>query len=105
MTTSNAFLPETYEPPASNSLYMKLKEGENNFRILSSPTFGWEYWKNNGGAKKPVRLQYSEENARLASQEAKKNSDPKDQKAKHFWAMVVWNYETERVEILEITQR
>ena len=23
---------------------------------------------------------------------------------KHFWAMIVWNYQTERIEILEVTQ-
>lgn len=99
---STSFLPESYTPPATNSSYMKLQEGENNFRILSSPVLGWEYWTSD---RKPVRLRYSEENYKIASREAQKNSDPKSQKAKHFWAMVVWNYANDKVEILELTQR
>lgn len=99
---STSFLPESYTPPATNSSYMKLQEGENNFRILSSPILGWEYWTSE---RKPVRLPYSEEAYKQAQKEAQKNPDPKSQKAKHFWAMVVWNYATEKVEILELTQR
>lgn len=99
---STSFLPESYTPPATNSSYMKLQEGESNFRILSSPILGWEYWTSE---RKPVRLPYSEEAYKQAQKEAQKNPDPKSQKAKHFWAMVVWNYATEKVEILELTQR
>ncbi len=36
---------------------------------------------------------------------ALRNQEQKDQKVKHFWAMIVWNYETSRLEILEITQK
>ena len=31
--------------------------------------------------------------------------DGKPERAAHFWAMVVWNYSTNRCEILEITQK
>lgn len=101
----NDFLGADYEAPASNSRYMKLLDGENNFRILSRPILGWVYWNKIGKENKPVRLTYTEENGKKAIVEAKKNPDPKDQKAKHFWAMKVWNYSTERIEILELTQK
>ena len=97
----DSFLPDTYTPPASNSSYMKFKDWENTFRILSSPVLGWEYWQD----KKPVRLTYTEDNGRVASKEAAKNPDPLSNKAKHFWAMVVWNYSTNKIEILQINQR
>ena len=71
---------------------------------MSSPIMGWTYWDKNNG-NKPVRLEYTSENYKIATQEALKNPDPKDQKVKHFWAMVVWNYETTKIEILEITQK
>jgi len=35
--TGNSFLPVDYEVPNAKSNYMKLKEGINRFRILSSP--------------------------------------------------------------------
>ena len=101
------FLPTTYEAPKQNGgSYMKFQEGPNRFRILSSPIIGWLYWdKSENGTGKPVRLAYTQENQRVAYDKAKLNVDPKDQKAKHFWAMKVWNYATKEIEILEITQR
>ncbi len=99
------FLGEDYTPPANDLRYMKFKDGDNEFRILSNPIIGWEYWIKNATEKKPVRLTYTEENGKIATAEAKKNSDPKDQKAKHFWAMKVWNYDTKRIEILTINQK
>ena len=100
----DAFLPDTYEPPKSTSGYMKLQDGKNKFRILSSPILGWEYWTQKDDKKMPVRLAYTEDNYRVAQREAQKNIDEKDKKAKHFWAMVVWNYNTKAVEILELVQ-
>ncbi len=38
------FLGADYAPPPSNSKYMKLQDGENNFRIASRPILGWVYW-------------------------------------------------------------
>lgn len=104
-TEIDDFLGPDYEAPASNSRYMKLQDGENNFRILSRPIVGWEYWSKTGKENKPVRLPYTEENFKKATTEAKKNTDPSDQKVKHFWAMKVWNYATGRIEILELTQK
>lgn len=105
MAEASGFLPETYEPPKSNSAYTKFDEGATKFRILCSPILGWEYWRVNSDGRKPVRLPYSEEGAKTAALEARKNADPKDHRARHFWAMKVWNYKTSRVEILEITQK
>lgn len=100
----STFLPDNYTPPASNSHFMKLQDGENNFRIMSSPIMGWTYWDKLNG-NKPVRLEYTAENYKIAEESASKNPDPKDQKVKHFWAMIVWNYDTKNIEILEITQK
>ena len=86
-----SFLPEDYEAPKSNSPYMKLEDGENRFRILSSPILGWEDWED----KKPKRFRM---NAK-----PEKSIDPL-KPMKHFWAFIVWNYVQARIQILEITQ-
>jgi len=91
MTTTNDFLPPDYEPPKSHSNYMKFQDGDNKFRILSKPILGWLDWKD----KTPYRFQLSEKPT---------NSMSPDQKIKHFWAFVVWNYDEEDVQVLEITQ-
>lgn len=84
------FLPENYETPQGAGSYMKLQQGENKFRILSSPIIGWLDWKD----KVPHRFPL-------------KNKPEKplgDQAIKHFWAMIVWDYSDQAVKILEITQ-
>jgi len=88
------FLPTTYEIPSSPSNYMKLVEGENTLRILSSAIIGWEYWTTEN---KPVR---SKENWTEKPADIKPNSA-----SKHFWAFCVYNYKEEKVQILELTQK
>ncbi len=85
------FLPQGYQAPKSSNGYMKFQDGENKFRILSQPILGWEDWHD----KKPVRYRMEEKPL--------KSLDPK-KPIKHFWAMIVWNYAEEEIQILEITQ-
>jgi hypothetical protein len=85
------FLPENYTTPKTSNSYMKLQDGENKFRILSSPIIGWEDWLD----KKPVRFRFNEKPL--------KSLDPK-KPVKHFWAFVVWNHLEEKIQILHVTQ-
>ena len=85
------FLPENYESPTSSGLYMKYADGENRIRILSRAIVGWEDWQD----KKPVRYRFNEKPL--------KSIDP-DKPVKHFWALVVFNYNENQVQILQINQ-
>lgn len=85
------FLPTGYEAPKASNFYMKFVEGENKFRVLSQPIVGWEDWHD----KKPVRYKMHEKPA--------KPFDPK-KPIRHFWAMIVWNYNTEEIQVLHLTQ-
>src|SRR5215510_11210672 len=85
------FLPQDYQAPKTSNFYMKLQEGENKFRILTQPILGWEDWLD----KKPVRYTFDNKPT--------KSFDPK-KPVKHFWSMVVWNYNEEQIQILHITQ-
>src|SRR5690606_20654859 len=84
------FLPEGYEAPQGTGNYMKLQSGENKFRILSKPIIGWLDWKDN----KPYRFRIKERPEKPMG----------DKPVRHFWAFIVWNYNAEAVQILEITQ-
>lgn len=92
MEPNNDFLPQDYEVPASNANYTKLEKGETKIRILSKPIVGWLDWKD----KKPLRFPMD-----------KKPSAPvkADQEIKHFWAFVVFNYNTGTIQVMEITQK
>lgn len=92
----NEFLPGDYKAPAGS--FMKLVDGENTFRALSSAVIGWEYWNNED---KPVRLR---EEPIGTPADMRPSKDGKAEKVKHFWAFAVWNYAADRVQILEITQ-
>jgi hypothetical protein len=92
------FLPEGYEvPKSSGGGYMKFKLGANKIRILSSPIMGWEYWTE---SKRPVRAK----DRRTVIPADADISGKNGWNPKHFWAFVVWNFDSKQVEILEITQ-
>lgn len=88
------FLPDGYKLPTEEGNYMKFRDGENKIRILSEPILGWLDWDDN---RQPHRTP-------LDQKPTKSLSSKLDAKVKHFWAMVVWNYQEEKVQILEITQ-
>ena len=90
---TSTWLPEGYEAPKTSGNYMKLEDGANKFRVLSKPLIGWEYWNLEN---KPVRLKERPETLPEDIRE--------DGKIKHFWAFVVWNYRSAKLQILEITQ-
>lgn len=104
------FLPSDYKEPVMSN-YMSFEQGENKFRVLSKPIIGWEYWVDvfengkqvfqNGKPKRtPVRVRQLNE-VPMEFQ----NSPDRQKQPKHFWAMVVWNYGAERIQVLEITQK
>jgi hypothetical protein len=85
------FLPENYQAPKSSNNYMKLQDGENKIRILTAPILGWEDWAEN----KPIRYRFDSKPS--------KSNDPK-KPVRHFWAFIVWNYNEEKIQILQLTQ-
>ena len=96
--SNDAFLPPEYEVPSKAGSYSKFEDGDNRFRFLASPIIGWVGWKTQpDGGRKPVRKHMNET---ISVNEV----DNEDQ-IKHFWAMPVYNYRTDQIEILEITQK
>ena len=92
------FLPKNYEVPVTGGGYMKIKDGENKIRIMESPILGYEYWNTE---KKPIR---SKEPFAVTPTDIQIGLDGKPGKIKHFWAMIIWNYADEEIQILEIIQ-
>lgn len=89
------FLPKDYDLPGTSGGYMRLEKGKNKFRALSDTLRGYEYWvEDDEGNRSPVRVEDTEDIPKKYKGESK-----------YFWAFVVWNYETENIEILELTQK
>ena len=93
----NSFLPDNYVLQVKSD-YLKLKQGENTFRVLSSAIIGWEYWTQNN---KPVR---SKTPFQGIPADIRRDNNGNPQKIKHFWAFIVWNYDLNSIQIMEITQ-
>jgi hypothetical protein len=98
------FLPDGYEvPKSSGGGYMKLKQGANKFRVHSAPVMGWEYWTMPADGEQYGKLVRAKELWKVIPNDADIRGD-RGWNPKHFWAMVVWNFETKAVEILQLTQ-
>jgi hypothetical protein len=101
-SAGESWLPHTFRRAPVDALdqHRKLRrrqQGANKFRILSAPIMGWEYWTE---SKKPVRAKERWTTIPVDADISGKNGwNPK-----HFWAFVVWNFDTKQAEILEITQ-
>lgn len=106
MTANDPFLDDDYEVPEPPAKFLKWsvgkkQEGDNLIRVLSPrPLMGYVGWRTekNGSEKKrmPVRKRMGE---------GWSDGEVDDLPAKHFWALAVWNYGLEAVQVVEITQR
>ena len=95
---NDVFLPQDYEVPKGSGNYMKFQDGANRFRILASPILGYEWWEEKeDGTRKPVRVNMD---TRIPIEDVQEPDT-----IKHFWAMPVWNYQDEKIQIIEITQK
>jgi hypothetical protein len=96
------FLPTNYSlPKADTSHYFRLEDGNNTFRVLSPALVGWKYWTDKEGRvlEKPVKGCTT-----VFVPSPDQVADKPRPSLTHFWAFVVWNYQEEQVQILEITQ-
>lgn len=80
------FLPKNHKEPEIIGKYMKFKQGDNSFRVMSPAITGYQYWNNEG---KPVRMEnYPDE----LPKDIQLNEFGNPTELKYFWAFIVWNY-------------
>lgn len=89
-----SFLPDDYQVPGGTSQFMKFEQGENKVRILSEPLMGYEWWEDTDEGRRPFRVKEFETAVREG-----------EEPIKHFWAMIVFNYNSKQIQVLEITQK
>lgn len=91
-----AFLSEAFASPKTYGDYTKLVDGESlRLRILSEPIFYWEFWKN----KKQARIVWD------GSSSVEAPSGYEGEKGKFTWAMIVWNYDANKLQIWAPAQK
>lgn len=99
----DGFFEEGYQVPKNDSPFMKLEQGENVIRILDKPLMGYSGWKleKDSETGKEVNVPYRFP----LDQKPEDVSSFKNNRINHFWALPVWNYSVEKVQVLEITQK
>lgn len=85
--------------PKSTGNFMKFETGKNKIRVLSDIRVGYEGWKDN----KPFRHEGAICKITPEMVDMSDGEKPKP-KINYFWVMAVWNYNSEKIEVLEITQ-
>lgn len=98
-----SFLPADHKEPIQASNYMKLAEGDNTIRVLSSAIVGWEIWGEEMKEGKMQRTPYrfkDEESITPKYQALESETN----RFKYFWAFVVYNRQDKKIQILELTQ-
>src|ERR1035437_3855296 len=91
-------IPKDTVIPKSKGQFAKLQDGKNRVRLLSDVIVGWEGWKNN----KPFRHEGNVCKIKPEQVDLNQNGAPN---INYFWAMVVYNYQTKNVQVLELTQK
>jgi hypothetical protein len=91
----NSFLPNGYEQPKSGGGFTSLETGSNKLRIVSDALLMWLEWRDG----KPTRHPYKGADSKPA-----KGSGLKDS-VKHAWGMIVYNYKTKQIEVLELDKQ
>lgn len=91
-------IPKNIEIPRGSGQFAKLVDGKNKFRVLSDVVVGWEGWKNN----KPFRHEGQVCKIKPEQVDLNQNGAPN---INYFWAMIVWNYNDKKLQVLELTQK
>jgi hypothetical protein len=90
---TNSFFKEQDSTIPNTSNYLKLVEGTHKFRILGSAIVGWEFFNEEN---KPVR-------SREPFDETPNIKTGGD--VKKFWMFPVYNYDADRIQLLEVSQK
>lgn len=94
----STFLPKDYEVIGAGSSFLKLKQGDNKFRILTDAVVGKEGWKDGN----PFRRGGIE--ASIDPSEVDTNDRGKP-KIENFMAFYVYDYTAEKVSVFSPTQK
>lgn len=89
---TDVFQDENYRVPVGN--FMKFEDGDNKFRILSKIVTGWKWWDGETNHRVKTETEIPGNLYGTTGEGA----------PRHFWAMAVWNYNAQKVQVLEIHQ-
>lgn len=95
--STESFLPDNYEVPSSGG-FTKFDDGENRLRILKGPLLLWVMWDNGVVTRYP----YLDAEGKVTPKPTPTTQHEKNS-VRHVWAMGVFNYKTNKMEVCELS--
>lgn len=92
-------LSKEYKAPISASAYMKMAKAGSpiKFILVGQIITGWSYWTNDKQCLRFRDKPLTTPNIKI--------EDGKEDRVSHFWTLPVWDFATESVKLLELSQR
>ena len=97
------FIPKDFDKAMVGN-YMKFQEGQNTIRILREPITGYVYWEDSNGNIVPKNKMAGEGGKPMRTRDFEEISLEARSAMKGFAAMIVWNYQMSKIQILEVKQ-
>lgn len=98
------FTPENFAEAMTGNYLKKFEEGQNRIRILEEPITGYVYWEDANGNIVPKNEMAGKGGKPIRVKSWDKLTNAQRSAMKGFAAMVVWNYQVSKVQILEVKQ-
>ena len=107
------FFEEGHEIPEKRNQFMRFQQGANKFRFIGNPISGFLFFgkverEDGSETVKPYRRPESEGEftvEEMINREAKFQSDGEIEEQKYFVMGLVYNYQKQKLQVLEITQK
>lgn len=98
------FTPKGFEQASVGNYMSKFQDGQNRIRILTEPVTGYLYWLDANGNIVPRNEMAGKGGKPMRAKEYDDFTVEQRSAMKGFAAMVVWNYQAKKIQILEVKQ-
>lgn len=100
-------LPQDTRGKAVGSSFFKPEAGANKVLIVGEAISGYQYWTNGGKVKRSPEVFEETPDIRIRKVKDEKTGEEKDQEEKQqfFWAVSIHNFDTDAIEVWQITQK
>lgn len=96
-------LPSDTRGKAAGSGYFAAQQGQNKILILGEAIAGYQYWDNQNSVTRSREV--FEETPGIKQRKNNKTGKMEDERQQYFWAVPIWNFASEKIEVYQITQK
>jgi len=99
-----SFIPKDYDKIATGDYMNKFENGPNRIRILDGPITGYEYWVDSSEYVRPRDQKIQKGDSPVRDATFDDFTVEQRNAMRPFLAAVIWNYQAEKVQVMQIKQ-